>query len=85
MFQKHIDKAKFYPSADDFTQALLVMLVTNIMSDVKLLTYDDWSRLCKFISTVMDVTMMWPVDFTMAVTSDLDKLPLPLTCQRFVM
>ena len=32
MFQKHIHKAKFYPSADDFTQALLVMLVTNIMS-----------------------------------------------------
>ena len=33
MFQKHIHKVKFYPSADDFTQALLVMLVTNIMSD----------------------------------------------------
>ena len=33
MFQKHIHKAKFYPSADDFTQALLVMLVTNIMSE----------------------------------------------------
>ena len=32
MFQKHIHKAKFYPSADYFTQALLVMLVTNIMS-----------------------------------------------------
>ena len=32
MFQKHIHKVKFYPSADDFTQALLVMLVTNIMS-----------------------------------------------------
>ena len=29
---KHIHKVKFYPSADDFTQALLVMLVTNIMS-----------------------------------------------------
>ena len=28
----HIHKVKFYPSADDFTQALLVMLVTNIMS-----------------------------------------------------
>ena len=24
---------KFYPSADNFTQALLVMLVTNFMSD----------------------------------------------------
>ena len=33
MLQKHIRKVKFYPSADDFTQALLVMLVTNIMSD----------------------------------------------------
>ena len=32
MFQKHIHKVNFYPSADDFTQALLVMLVTNIMS-----------------------------------------------------
>ena len=32
MFQKHIHKVKFYPSVDDFTQALLVMLVTNIMS-----------------------------------------------------
>ena len=32
MFQKHIHKAKFYPSADDFTQAPLLMLVTNIMS-----------------------------------------------------
>ena len=32
MFQKHIHKVKFYPSADDFTQAPLVILVTNIMS-----------------------------------------------------
>ena len=32
MFQKHIHRVKFYPSADDFTQAPLVMLVTNIMS-----------------------------------------------------
>ena len=32
MFQKHIHKVKFDPSADDFTQAPLVMLVTNIMS-----------------------------------------------------
>ena len=32
MFQKHIHEVKFYPSADDFTQAPLVMLVTNIMS-----------------------------------------------------
>ena len=34
MFHKHIHKVKFYPRADDFTQALLVMLVTNIMSDL---------------------------------------------------
>ena len=34
MFQKHVYKVKFYPSGDDFTQALLVMLVTNIMSGV---------------------------------------------------
>ena len=32
IFQKNICKVKFYPSADDFTQALLVMLLTNIMS-----------------------------------------------------
>ena len=32
LFQKYFHKVKFYPSADDFTQALLVMLVTNIMS-----------------------------------------------------
>ena len=32
MFQKHIHKVKSYPSADDFAQAPLVMLVTNIMS-----------------------------------------------------
>ena len=32
-FQKHLHKVKkCYPSADDFTQALLVMLVTNIKS-----------------------------------------------------
>ena len=30
MFQKHIHKVKFYPSANEFTQALLV---TNIMSE----------------------------------------------------
>ena len=36
MFQKHIHKVKFYPSADDSTQALLVMLVTNITSDLEL-------------------------------------------------
>ena len=33
MFKKHIQKVKFYPSADDFTQALLLMLVTSIMSE----------------------------------------------------
>ena len=32
MFQKYIHKVKFYPNADNFTQALLVMLVTNITS-----------------------------------------------------
>ena len=32
MFKKRIHKVKFYPSADDSTQAPLVMLVTNIMS-----------------------------------------------------
>ena len=51
MFQKHIHKEKFYPSADDFTQALLVMLVTNIMSVptlLKLSNMSNWSihQLC---------------------------------------
>ena len=32
MFQKYICKKKFYPSADNFTQKLLVMVVTNITS-----------------------------------------------------
>ena len=32
LFQNHIHQVKFYPSAENFTQALLVMLVTNIMS-----------------------------------------------------
>ena len=32
MFQKHIHEVKVYPSADNFTQAPLVMLATNIMS-----------------------------------------------------
>ena len=30
---KYIHKVKFYPTAENFTQALLVMLVTNITSD----------------------------------------------------
>ena len=30
---KHIHKVNFYPSYNNFTQALLVMLVTNIISD----------------------------------------------------
>ena len=29
---KHIHKVNFYPSDNNFTQALLVMLVTNIIS-----------------------------------------------------
>ena len=32
LFQKYFHKVKFYPSTDNFTQALLVMLVTNITS-----------------------------------------------------
>ena len=29
MLQKYIDKVKFYPSADNFTQALLVTNITS--------------------------------------------------------
>ena len=32
LFQKYFHKVKFYPSNDNFTQALLVMLVTSITS-----------------------------------------------------
>ena len=32
LFQKYFHKVKFYPSKNNFTQALLVMLVTNITS-----------------------------------------------------
>ena len=32
LFQKYFHKVKFYPSNDNFTQALLVMLVTNMIS-----------------------------------------------------
>ena len=31
---KHIHKVNFYPSDNNFTQALLVLLVTNMISDV---------------------------------------------------
>ena len=30
---KHIHKVNFYPSDNNFTQALLVLLVTNMISD----------------------------------------------------
>ena len=33
LYLKHIHKVKFYPSGTNFTQELLVMLVTNIISD----------------------------------------------------
>ena len=31
---KHIHKVNFYPSDNNFTQALLVLLVTNMISDL---------------------------------------------------
>ena len=33
LLQNYIRTVKIFPSADNFTQALLVMLVTNIMSE----------------------------------------------------
>ena len=36
LYFKHVQPVKFYPSGNNFTQALLVMLVTNIMSGVRL-------------------------------------------------
>ena len=39
LFQNHIHKVKVYPNTDNFTQALLVMLVTNIMSDKNMIKY----------------------------------------------
>ena len=40
---KHIHKVNFYPSDNNFTQALLVMLVTNIMSEKTILVTDFFS------------------------------------------
>ena len=37
---KHIHKVNFYPSDNNFTQALLVMLVTSMISDSEH-DYDD--------------------------------------------
>ena len=52
LFQKYFHKVKFYPSTDNFTQALLVMLVTNIMSanlaQVQAITSMRKVPLCRF-------------------------------------
>ena len=58
MFQKHIHKVKFYPSADDFTQAPLVMLVTNIMSAYMLGLANVDSRKCTRYEDVHIVIMI---------------------------
>ena len=52
MLQKHIHKVKFYPSADDFTQALLVMLVTNIMSA---LWFNQVLKRCQLVTQLVSV------------------------------
>ena len=43
LFKKHLQNVKFYPRADNFTHALHVMHVTNIMSDSK--TFDYFQKL----------------------------------------
>ena len=45
LFQKYFHKVKFYPSTDSFTQALLVMFVTNIIST-------QWNDLENFVTQV---------------------------------
>ena len=57
MFQKDIHKVKFYPSADDFTQAPLVMLVTNIMSDS-----GSYSQIVEYGSWIVDHGL-WIMDY----------------------
>ena len=49
---KHIHKVNFYPSDNNFTQALLVMLVTNIISDQRIYDSSLGSRdiaRCRFL------------------------------------
>ena len=41
LFQKYFHKVKFYPSTDNFTQALLVMLVTNITFDITMCQHQN--------------------------------------------
>ena len=55
LFQKYTRKVKFYPSSDNFAQALLVMLVTNIMSaHHPQKNFITLSRVDKMISRVQD-------------------------------
>ena len=52
---KHIHKVNFYPSDNNFTQALLVMLVTNIIS--------GWLAFC-FKQTIVPLRNLCMKDFT---------------------
>ena len=62
IFRKHIHKVKFYPRVDDFTQALLVMLVTNIMSAITIMIMNMMSIMIIMsitnIITILTITMM---------------------------
>ena len=58
---KHIHKVNFYPSDNNFTQALLVMLVTNINSalDITLILYDyDLLWLLVMISCTLTLCLL---------------------------
>ena len=90
MFQKHIHKVKFYPSADDFTQAPLVMLVTNIMSGAKSKhrMVLNWSQLkvktsSKVLYILAYATPQWNVYTSLFTGPTLVlEMPMAIACLR---
>ena len=54
LFKNHIHKVKYYPIGDNFTQALLVMLLTNIMTTMKMMVM-TWVVKAKRLSHIL-----WP-------------------------
>ena len=46
---KHIHKVNFYPSDNNFTQALLVLLVTNMISATDVHSFMAFSQCCSLL------------------------------------
>ena len=63
---KHIHKVNFYPSGNNFTQALLVMLVTNIISEEE---EEDKEERKPYLMVMMMTMKMNEVDFPAVVFS----------------